>query len=101
MQKHRITINDSLYKELYEFCKLNNLKLTEFCNILLKKSLLIEKYGETPFVSYNNNVNTNQECYNDDNASKIEEEKICMNNFSEKNDLSKIMPNGPIKRKLK
>lgn len=46
---HRIQIDDILYKEITEYCKLNNEKINDFCQRILKKQLLIEKYGDTPF----------------------------------------------------
>lgn len=50
MSKHLITITDEkLYKDIVEYCKLNNEKVNDFCQRILKEQLLIEKYGDTPF----------------------------------------------------
>lgn len=46
---HSITINDELYKELKEYCDLNNLKMSNLCGDLLKKGLNELKYGDIPF----------------------------------------------------
>lgn len=42
-------IDKKLHDEIKEYCKLNNLKITQFINTLLKRAFMIEKYGETPF----------------------------------------------------
>ena len=49
-KKHNISIGERLYKEIKDYCELNSLKLNEFVEGLLKKSFIIEKYGEAPFV---------------------------------------------------
>lgn len=50
MSKHFITITDeNLYNDIVEYCKLNNEKINNFCQRILKEQLLMEKYGDTPF----------------------------------------------------
>jgi hypothetical protein len=50
MSKHFITIADeNLYNDIVEYCKLNNEKVNNFCQRILKEQLMIEKYGDTPF----------------------------------------------------
>lgn len=50
MSKHFISIVDeNLYNDIVEYCKLNNEKVNDFCQRILKKQLMIEKYGDTPF----------------------------------------------------
>ena len=50
MSKHFITITDeNLYNDIVEYCKLNNEKVNNFCQRILKEKLLMEKYGDTPF----------------------------------------------------
>lgn len=44
----RITIEDTLYEEIKEFCSLNELKPQEYVGELLKKAFLVDKYGEAP-----------------------------------------------------
>lgn len=46
---HSITITDSLYNELKEYCDLNNIKMSNLCGDLLKKGLNELKYGDIPF----------------------------------------------------
>lgn len=46
---HSITITDSLYNELKEYCDLNNIKVSNLCGDLLKKGINELKYGEIPF----------------------------------------------------
>ena len=41
-------IDKKLYQEIKDYCKLNNLKVGEFINSLLRKAFNIEKYGEMP-----------------------------------------------------
>lgn len=44
-------IRDSLYKEIVAFCKLNKIEDTDlFCNNLLEKAFVTEKYGDKPIV---------------------------------------------------
>ena len=50
MAKHSIVITDErLYNDLVEYCRLNNEKISNFCQRVLKGQLLVEKYGNTPF----------------------------------------------------
>lgn len=49
MSKHSISIDDKLYEEIAEYCKLNSLKISTFCNDLLRNGLNNEKYGDIPF----------------------------------------------------
>ena len=50
MSKHRIQIDDSLYNDISEYCKINNETISGFCQRVLKEQLLMEKFGDTPFV---------------------------------------------------
>ena len=50
MAKHSIAITDErLYNDIVEYCRLNNEKISNFCQRVLKEQLLVEKYGDTPF----------------------------------------------------
>lgn len=50
MARHSITITDEiLYNDIVEYCKLNNEKINNFCQRVLKEQLLVEKYGNIPF----------------------------------------------------
>lgn len=44
-----VEIENKLYSEIKEYCKLNGLVIKDFINKLLKKAFTIEKYGDKPF----------------------------------------------------
>lgn len=46
---HSISINDKLYSEIKEYCDLNKIKVSSFCEEMLKKALNEAKYGDIPF----------------------------------------------------
>lgn len=48
--KHHITISNKLYQSIKRYCDENKLKINEFVEDLLKKSFMVEKYGEAPSV---------------------------------------------------
>jgi hypothetical protein len=57
MSKHSIQIDDNeLYRNISEYCKLNNLKINKFVTELLKKQFAIEMYGDIPFGIMSNNI---------------------------------------------
>lgn len=43
-----VDIEEKLYSDIKKYCKVNNLKIGEFINKLLKKAFMVEKYGEKP-----------------------------------------------------
>lgn len=49
MQKHTIRIDEDVYDEISEYCKLNGLNVSSFCNGILKNAIKVEKYGDIPF----------------------------------------------------
>lgn len=49
MAKHYITIEDDLYEDIVNYCKLNNLKINSYCCNLLRKEHNMSKYGDIPF----------------------------------------------------
>lgn len=51
MMKHIVDIT-SVYDELKEFCNLNNIKVIRFVHNAIKKELMLQKYGNTPFADY-------------------------------------------------
>lgn len=53
---HNVTINDTLYDDLRSYCQLNGLKISTFCNDCISKALTISKYGDTPFMNYDDEV---------------------------------------------
>lgn len=57
-----ITINDKLYKDIDSYCKLNDLGETvKYINDLLKKSFMVEKYGEKPSIQQKESVEVKKE----------------------------------------
>ena len=44
-----IRVQEDVFNEIAEYCKLNELKITDFCSEKLKEVVLVEKYGDTPF----------------------------------------------------
>lgn len=45
-----VEIEQKLYNDIKEYCKLNHLVIKDFVNKLLRKAFTIEKYGEKPFM---------------------------------------------------
>ena len=50
-----VNIDNELYNEIKDYCRINNLKIGAYINQLLKKAFMIDKYGETPFKKENKN----------------------------------------------
>lgn len=44
-----IAIDETLYDEISEYCKLNKLTIKDFSEKALKEALMLEKYGDAPF----------------------------------------------------
>lgn len=42
-------LDKSLYEEINEYCKLNELKTRDFIHEVLREAFLIKKYGNAPF----------------------------------------------------
>lgn len=55
---HRIVINDKLYDEISAYCSLNNMKIGIFCQNVLEKAIVLEKFGDTPFMDYGKEQDT-------------------------------------------
>lgn len=49
MAKKSIQIEEALHSEVVEFCKLNGVKLGDFCAAAIKNWLQLEKFGDAPF----------------------------------------------------
>lgn len=49
---HKVEISDKTYEELKEFCSLNDLKIGQFADKLIRDGLMIEMYGDVPFTDY-------------------------------------------------
>lgn len=46
---HSILINENLYHDIKEYCQINDLKFGDFVDDLIRKSFMVEKYGDAPF----------------------------------------------------
>ena len=44
-------IENSLFNDIQEYCNVNSLDVKEFINSLLRRSFVIERYGERPCIS--------------------------------------------------
>ena len=51
-----VEIDTKLYNDIKLYCKVNNLKIKDFINKLLKRAFTIEKYGEKPFANTSSSV---------------------------------------------
>ena len=47
---HSVKIEDELYDKLSLYCNENGLKINVFCNSVLKEKLMLEMYGDAPFL---------------------------------------------------
>lgn len=47
-----VRIQSKLYNEIKEYCELNDLDIDKYINDKIKEGLMLEKYGNTPFLSY-------------------------------------------------
>lgn len=80
-----VQIEDKLYSNIKEYCKLNNLPIGSFINSILKKSFLIEKYGDTPFTNFDKKIVGNIE------EIPESEQDVTDNHFSETLDEDKLI----------
>lgn len=51
-----ISIDDKLYADIKEYCDVNELRVREYVEGLLKKAFLTDKYGATPFAKETHNI---------------------------------------------
>lgn len=49
---HKVEISDKTYEDLKEFCNLNDLKIGQYADKLIREGLMIEMYGDVPFTNY-------------------------------------------------
>lgn len=49
---HKVEISDKTYEDLKEFCNLNDLKMGQFADKLIRDGLMMEMYGDVPFTNY-------------------------------------------------
>ena len=50
--KHNVSISAKLYKEIKDYCTLNELKVNVFVEELLRKAFNVEKFGDAPFIKF-------------------------------------------------
>lgn len=102
-------LNKKLEKDIKEYCNLNNLKINDFVNFLLKKAFLEEKYGKSPFKSEKVSIfasgNGNNEDIKENNLELNKEEKVIPNENKSESDTVKTeeiykLKVKPNKRKL-
>ncbi len=47
----QVNINDVLYKQISDYCSLNNLKICHYVNELLDKAFKTDKFGAKPLIN--------------------------------------------------
>jgi hypothetical protein len=70
-----ITIDDKLYRNISDYCEVNQLDFCVYINKLLKDSFMIDKYGDSPFakaVPYEEQLPSNEQKISDDEPTKEE-----------------------------
>ena len=72
----QVAIKDKLYKDIVSYCELNELEIDTFINDLLKKSFMIEKYGEKPGISHEEQQHEPQIPSNEVKEVKKDEETV-------------------------
>ena len=45
-----VDINDKLYRNIADYCSINNITIKQYVNDLLRKNFMIDKYGIAPCV---------------------------------------------------
>lgn len=106
-------IDKKLYEDIKAYCKLNNLKISDFVNAILRKAFNIEKYGDVPPI-FNKKIqndmpinNKKDDEYKDDihvdenNEDIIDNKNIVSNNLIKNdNEQLKLVIKEKKKRKL-
>ena len=87
---HKVEISDKTYDLLKEYCVLNNLKIGQYADKLIRDGLMVEMYGDVPFTNYRKpaqeitTIEVKTECPKIDEETKVEvleelEEPIFLN----------------------
>lgn len=87
-----ITLKDKIYEDLQSFCKLNGIKINDFCNQAILSELNRRKFGDIPF-GFISDDKTNEQ------KNEQISEKINYNLPKELVDVSKI-PSKPIANEI-
>lgn len=45
-----VNVKEKLYKQIKDYCSINNLPIGEYINDLLQKAFMVDKYGDKPSV---------------------------------------------------
>ena len=53
---YSLKISENLLSDLREYCKLNNLKLSDYIEELIQKGFTDDKFGDAPFLKKKDNV---------------------------------------------
>ena len=85
-------IDNKLYEEIKEYCKLNHLKIGSYISSILRKAFNEDKFGKTPFD--NNKIEEIKEekesiRLEEDEIKKEKEEEIAYPKKEEKNKINK------------
>lgn len=51
-----VSIDDKLYGDIKDYCDINSLRMREYVETLIRKSFMVDKYGETPFAKEIHNI---------------------------------------------
>lgn len=82
MKTNKVKIDEKLYSNIFEYCKINGLEIEEYVNNLLKKNFMIDKYGERPSYSQqvivsNEPVKNIEEVIEENNIQTSEKNSVC------------------------
>lgn len=53
---HKVEISDKTFEDLKGFCVLNDLKIGQYADKLIREGLMIEMYGDVPFADYKRKI---------------------------------------------
>ena len=51
-----VSIDDKLYGDIKDYCDINNLRMREYVETLIRESFMVDKYGATPFAKDTNSI---------------------------------------------
>ena len=71
-----VNIEDKLYLDIKEYCRLNKLTISVFVNDLLRKGFMVEKYDDAPPFLKKKEVKSAVVTGNLDKDGKFEQEKV-------------------------
>lgn len=102
-----MAIDNKLYDEIKEYCKLNNLKVNEFINKIIRTGFNIEKYGNCPPFFVKNEANKLESLLLNNSINDVKIDDKGNDNVNDniiieplKNEINKKTPIKSNKRKL-